>query len=83
MNYEKFGGGDEEEVDGFKRQNSAEIAPSEVVSASAKGSIDDVQLKVDEKPGASNLTIYDIEKNSDLQYVEDPGSREDPTTVIQ
>ena len=78
MDYERFGG--DEEAGGVNRQNSAEIAPSEVVSASAKGNIEDVTLKVDEKPG---LTIFDIEKKSDLDYVEDPGNRELPKTVME
>lgn len=80
MDYEKFDGDDEVKID---RQNSAELAPSEVVSTSAKGSIDDFQIQVDEKPGTSTLKIYDTEKNSDLTYTEDPGSREVPRTVIE
>ncbi|XP_053400347.1 phosphatidylinositol 3,4,5-trisphosphate 3-phosphatase TPTE2-like [Mercenaria mercenaria] len=81
MDYERFeASGEEDHADSVNRQNSAEISPSEVVSASAKGSIDDVQIQVDEKPGASTLQIYDIENKSDLQYVEDPGSKEVPKT---
>lgn len=81
MDYQQFDGKDEE--DNLQRQNSAELTLSEVVSTSAKGSIDDVQIQVDEKPGASSLKIYDTENNSDLKYIEDPGSKELPKTGME
>ncbi|KAL4230685.1 Phosphatidylinositol 3 [Mactra antiquata] len=72
MDYEKFD----------DNSTSAQISPSENISASSSGVIDDVQIQVD-KEKESGLTIYNNETQNDLEYVDDPGSREVPRSGIE
>lgn len=86
MDYEKFGEENEmtEKSGGVQRQDSAEITPSEVVSTSSSGQISDTKINIDKKEGGnSSLKIYDIEKKSDVQYVEDPGAKDVPKSGIE
>lgn len=84
MDYERFDENEmTEKTSGINRQDSAEITPSEVVSTSAGGHMQDVKIQVDSKEGAETLKIYDIEKKTQFEYTDDPGDREIPKSGIE